>query len=579
MVLTSPAAPRLAALAAVALAASLLPPVAARADTPAIPWGNVACDPPPEGIPEPGSGQQCAYVAVPLDHGNPAGRQILLAVSIVRADPAQRRGVLFLNAGGPGGPGLDLPRYMHYLLGNTLGQEAATALLSRYDLIGFDPRFVGHSTGASCGLTEQQADQALVPITQDHSFEATARFVRRVAGGCEKHIGADTMPFATTAHTARDMDLIRQRLGEDKLNYFAWSYGTYLGAVYATLFPDRTDRVILDSAVGPDWVWRTQFRQFGPGGAQRWPDFAQWAAANDATYRFGRTPQQVTQLYYRLYARADADPRPYPPALPSGALVNGPMFRELNFFYLAHDVYFPLIAELWQSIIAAREGSRTEDAEGPDAEGSLPAAPTAPAGMATAAMPRPPQSGPSPPIPAALLPIPVDNKAASALAILCGDVTWPRSEGQYRHEFHADSRSYPMFGPLGSNIWPCAYWPNPIEPPVQISSNGPGNILILQNLRDPNTPYAGGLGMHAALGPRSRLVTLDGGGHAIFGYETNACVNRMAVAYLQDGVRPGQDVFCPAEPPPATRAHGSPEQRRRLEALERRFIRGWLNRR
>jgi pimeloyl-ACP methyl ester carboxylesterase len=528
-------------LGAAALLSRLLIPAPAQAAGATIPWGNVACDPPSAQLPDPAIGpQQCAYIQVPLDYRRPAGQQILLAVSIVHADAAKRRGVLFLNVGGPGGQGLNAPRLMYALLQGTLGEAAATALLSQYDLVGFDPRFVGRSTGTTCQMTAQQADQVFVPLEQNHSFEATAAFVKQVAHGCAQ---SNSVPFATTANTARDMDLVRRELGEEKINYFAWSYGSYLGSVYATMFPNNTDRVVIDSVVDPNWVWREQFRSWGSGGALRWPDFANWAAANDATYHFGATPDEVTALYYRLYASADANPYPYPDVFSDGTLVNGPVFRELTFAYLEHDSFFPQLAAVWQAAM---------NASGPSAAGAKVAATSAST------------------IPPSLANIPVDNPAASGLSVVCNDVAWSRSPDQYRAEYDSDMESYPMFGALGSNIFPCAYWATaPIEPPVRITSNGPHNILMLQNLRDPNTPYAGAQEMRSALGQRAVMVSVDEGGHAIFGFETNSCVNNAAVAYLGNGVLPAQDSSCAAESSGAAQALITPERLRVMRRAAR----------
>ena len=527
-------------IAAVVLLTMTLVPVSAHAGGASIPWGNVACDPSSAQLPDPAIGpQQCAYIQVPLDYRKPGGQQILLAVSTVHADPARRRGVLFLNVGGPGGQGLNAPRLFYALLQGTLGDAAATALLSQYDLVGFDPRFVGRSTGTTCQMTEQQADQAFPPLEQDHSFDATSSFVRQVARGCAQ---SSAVPFATTANTARDMDVIRQQLGEDKINYFAWSYGSYLGSVYATLFPNNTDRVVIDSVVDPNWVWREQFRSWGSGGALRWPDFANWAAANDATYHFGDTPDKVTALYYRLYASADANPYPYPDVFSDGTLVNGPVFRELTFAYLEHNSFFPQLAAVWQAALNASSGGGT----------------AASAGAAATS---------SDTLPSSLTPIPVDNPAASGLSVVCNDTAWSPSPEQYRAEYNSDMQSFPMFGALGSNIYACAYWAAaPIEPPIQITANGPRNILMLQNLRDPNTPYVGAREMRSALGQRAVMVSVDEGGHAIFGFETNSCANNAAIAYLGNGVLPAQDTLCAAEPSGTAPAQLTPE---RLHAMRR----------
>jgi len=224
------------------LASFPLIPLSAQAGTASSVQWNVPCDPPSGALHD--NGQVCALLSVPLDYRDPGGKQITVAISMIKAaDPKQRRGVLLLNPGGPGGAGLDMPRVMYALLQNTPAQP----VLDKYDLIGFDPRFIGHSTPATCGLTAQQADQALVPLEQNRSFDATVAYNQQVASGCIQNIGADTVPFVTTANTVRDMDAIRQALGEDKINYFAWSYGSYLGAVYASLYPDRTDRIVIDS--------------------------------------------------------------------------------------------------------------------------------------------------------------------------------------------------------------------------------------------------------------------------------------------------------------------------------------------
>ena len=486
----------------------------------------------------PDAGQQCATLQVPLDYADPNGRKITVAVSRVRAaNPGSRRGVLLLNPGGPGGPGLDLPGIFAALL--------PRSVLDRYDLIGFDPRFVGTSTPVSCGLSEAEAGQALTPLEQPGGFNATAALMRRVAGECAGAAG-DLLPFATTANTARDMDQIRQALGEAKISYLGYSYGTYLGAVYAALFPDRTDRFILDSSVDPDWVWRQQFRAWGSGGTIRFPDFASFAAANNATYHLGKTPTAVRSLYLRLLRRLQSHPLHFP----SGFVVNGPLFQAITFSELYFDDSFPDLAEFWQSVNESKD--------------------TAVAGAALlrafqALQPR-----------GALDGEPLDNDVASGLAILCDDVAWSRSLVDYQREFAADSKRYPLFGALGSNVWPCAFWQSqPVEPPVTITPLGPTNVLMLQNRRDPATPYAGALGLRAAFGDRVRLVSVDQGGHTVYATTPNLCANDIATAFLADGTLPDGDVSCAAGAATAeeqARAE-DPVRQRALEELKRRLRR------
>jgi pimeloyl-ACP methyl ester carboxylesterase len=488
-----------------------------------------AC-PPSDGLPD--AGQQCATLQLPLDYTDPNGRKITVAVSRVRAaNPASRRGVLLLNPGGPGGAGLDLPRVLAALL--------PQSVLDRYDLIGFDPRFVGTSTPITCNLSDEQAAQAYVPLEQKGGFPATAALMRSVADACESAAG-DVLPFVTTANTARDMDQIRQALGETRISYLGYSYGTYLGAVYSALFPDRTDRIILDSSVDPDWVWSQQFRAWGSGGTIRFPDFASFAAANDATYHLGKSPTAVRNLYLRLLRRLAV----HPVHIFHGAVVvNGALFQELTFSELYSDSSFPDLAELLQMVNAAKkETAAIENA------------------VLKALGPR-----------AALDDVPFDNDVASGLAILCDDVAWSRSQVDYQRVFVNDSRRYPLFGALGSNIWPCAFWHSqPIEPPVAITPVGPSNILMLQNRRDPATPYAGALGLRAAFGERARLVSVDQGGHTVYATTPNRCANDIATAFLVDGTLP-DDVSCPAGSSAAAEAIAEdPVRQRAIEELIRR---------
>lgn len=472
---------------------------------PEINWGS--CPPPPEGIPD--GGQECATLSLPLNYAKPNGQKINVQISRIKStNSGHRRGVLLSNPGGPGGPGLDMPRLLSLILPQNV--------LDTYDLVGFDPRGVGTSTPVSCGLSPNDAFQALVPIEQPGGFNATAAFMHQVADSCG-HAAGSLLPYITTKNTARDMDQIRQALGEPKISYYGTSYGTELGATYASMFANKTDRFVLDSNVDPTGVWREQFRSWGPGGELRFPDFLDFAAANNSTYHLGSTPQAVRQRYFQLVDRLTAHPLPTVPSgsgvfegtLPEGTVLNGPVFRELTFSGLYGDLYFPDMAALWHAIDQAPNPA-----------------------IATTAHPKASLES-------------VDNSEASALAVLCGDTNWSRSVTQYKTEFTLDGAIYPAFGPIGSNIWPCAFWPNKaVESRPNITSNGPSNILLLQDLRDPATPYLGGLKMRAALGGRARLVTIDQGGHSVYLLNPNSCAQGIANTYLADGTFPLADSFC-----------------------------------
>jgi hypothetical protein len=168
-----------------------------------------------------------------------------------------------------------------------------------------------------------------------------------------------------------------------------------------------------------------------------------------------------------------------------------------------------------------------------------------------------------------------DNSTAAGLAILCGDAPWSRSVERYRKELKIDTQLFPLFGAVGSNIWACAFWPHdPVERPVTIGPDGPANILIVQNLRDPPTPYAGALAMRVALGPRARMVSVDQGGHGVYLVTPNACGNVIPTQFLITGALPEVDPFCAAEPAPVPgvrmRPGSAAARERALRELQRR---------
>jgi pimeloyl-ACP methyl ester carboxylesterase len=465
-------------------------------------WG------PCPGPPEPALGQECAIVPVPLDYSAPGGRTIDIAVSRLRAtNPATRRGVLLLNPGGPGGSGLPLP--------GVLAQVLPQSVLERYDLIGFDPRGVGSSAPVTCALTPEQMDPTLfIPWpAPDGGIDGNIAYSRGAALSCAKAPTAGLLPFITTANTARDMDRIRAALGEPKISYLGYSYGTYLGAVYTSLFPARSDRIVLDSNVHPGRIWREVWRAWGPAIEGRFPDFTSWAAERDATYGLGATSDAVRRTWFALASRLDGAPV----TLPDGTLVTGNVLREGTRGALYTDAAFPDLAAVLQFI---NEGGGAE---------RLPAA------VAAAVFP----------------PVPEDNAFASAWAVTCDDAQWPESPDLYRRDVAIDRKRFPVAGGMAANIWPCAFWPvEPRERPVTIGGPGPRDVLVVQGLRDPATPYDGGVAMRRALGDRARLISVDVGGHAIaygINANVNGCADEAVTSFLVTGQLPRNDVFCPRE--------------------------------
>ncbi|GIJ46003.1 alpha/beta hydrolase [Virgisporangium aliadipatigenens] len=481
---------RLRSTVAIAVVAALVPATPVRAQPPqSIRWGPCA------DVTD--TRTECADLSVPRDYRAMGGAHLTVAVSRVKAaDPRKRRGILLVNPGGPGGSGIELAAH--------LADALPAEVRERYDLIGFDPRGVGRSTPISCGIPEDTPPDLYLPYpAPDGSIDRNIAFARDTARRCAESVG-DLLPHITTANTARDMDRIRAALGEPKLSYLGYSYGTYLGAVYASLFPQRTDRIVLDSAVDPTSVWYGLIRSKSEAFALRLPDFTKWAAARDDVYHLGATPDAVERTYYRIAEQLDRAPVAFPELT-----VNGNIFRQLNLRTLEHDRAFGDLAEFWHVL-------------------SDPAAPPATRSAATV-----PLAAPAP-----------DNVTSVLYAVVCGDVSWPRGIGLYARNSAADRRAYPGLAGMPGNIWPCAFWAQPVEPPVAVTGRGPRNVLILQNLRDPSTSWRNGYGLRRALGDRAAFVSVDAGGHGIYALRSGPCTDAVTTGFLVGGVLPAQDRFC-----------------------------------
>lgn len=215
---------------------------------------------------------QCGWVTVPLDYARPDGKQIKLAVDrhVGTGTKDERQGALLYNPGGPGGSGLRFPTRITNK--NPLWANTAKA----YDFVGFDPRGVGHSAPISCVDPQEYVKAPKADPVPDSEADKRAqrKLAAEYADGCAERSG-DMLPHMTTPNTARDLDVIRAALGEKKLNYLGVSYGTYLGAVYGTLFPTHVRRMVVDSVVDPskDNIWYQANLNQDIAFQKRWDDW------------------------------------------------------------------------------------------------------------------------------------------------------------------------------------------------------------------------------------------------------------------------------------------------------------------
>ncbi|GAA2221134.1 alpha/beta hydrolase [Streptomyces amakusaensis] len=433
---------------------------------------------------------QCATIKVPLDYAKPGGKKIDIAISRFKAaNPAERHGVLLSNPGGPGGPGLGLPAELDAML--------PAAVRERYDLIGFDPRGTGRSTPVVCGLTPDER-----PWPRPHkakTFAKDVQWAKSVADKCRARHG-DILPHITTRNTARDMDVIRAVLGEKKISYLGYSYGTYLGSVYTQMFPKRADRFVLDSATDPGKAWREMVRDWGPEAESAFKRWTEWTAERSATYRLGDTPAKVSRSFWDLVAHADREPIVYGGIAFDGALLRGAMRPAV--FDARHAAESVVI---FKDLVDGKP------------------------------VPQPPAAEPVP-----------DAIISSQWSVLCGDTTWPRNPFTYREDSRRDAARHPLVGDHVSNITPCAFWDRAVEPKTKVDNKV--GALIVQSEWDSQTPLSAALGMHRAM-KGSKMVTVKGGeGHAVYLLNRSACADRAVDAYLATGELPAGNVTCAPNP-------------------------------
>jgi pimeloyl-ACP methyl ester carboxylesterase len=469
----------------------------------ALAWG-------PCPAPAPGSARDprltCAKVRVPLDYGHPDGPSLEVAVSRLAAtDAAKRHGVLLLNPGGPALPGLDTP--------SAMAPSLPKSVQDGYDLIGFDPRGVGTSAPQSCGL-ENPSVAALFPYpAADGSIDSNVQAARATARQCADKAG-ENLRYFTTTNTARDLDRVREALGEAKISYWGQSYGTYLGTVYNSLFPDRTDRMVLEGNVDPTLVWAGEAESWSKGMADRFPDAAAVAAGQNGTLGLGGSAGEVTRTYVALADRLDRRPAPVPGTPQS---LTGSMLRGVTYALLIHNDTLPVLAQVWKAAADLAGGHLTE-ADGKVLQQVFAETPATPG-------------------------VPADNQATMFLALTCGDAEWSHDVDDYARRSAADRKAWPLTAGMPANIWPCAFWPQPIEKPVAVTDQGARNTLILQNRRDHATPWESGIGLRQVLGNRAAFVGVDNGGHYVY-HEGSACADTATVNFLDTGRLPDKDLDC-----------------------------------
>ncbi|GAT81008.1 peptidase [Streptomyces sp. F-3] len=460
--------------------------------------GSPTPSPPPNG-----GTWQCATMKAPLDWSRPDGDTIDIALIRAKATgPGRRIGSLIFNFGGPGGSGTDtLP---------LIAQDYAK-LATRYDLVSFDPRGVGRSTAVKCESDAWLDRYFQQDSTPDDAAERTTLLnsTKQFNAACEKNSGR-LLPHMRTTDAARDLDLMRQVLGDSKLHYFGISYGTELGGVYAHLFPRHVGRAVFDAVVDPTQSPEQVSLSQAKGFQTALDNFAKDCVSRGADQcPIGSSAQDVQNRIAALLEKLDGNPIPgiFPRRLTQSAATTG----------IAQALYSK---DLWPALTEGLRQAYAGDGQilmllsdalnGRDENGTY------------------------------------DNLVAANTAVNCADQRQRYTPADVERALPAFRAASPVFGDfLAWSILNCTGWPVPgAGDRTEVSAPGAAPILLIGNTGDPATPYQGMKRMAQALGKGVAVqLTWKGQGHGAYSSK-DPCVQNAVNSYLLDGKPPADGTVC-----------------------------------
>ncbi|WP_291048045.1 alpha/beta hydrolase [Herbiconiux sp.] len=445
---------------------------------------------------------QCATATAPLDWANPTGDTVSLAMIKKPSSGGAPLGTLFVNPGGPGGSAYDFVE-------QSADYAAHPTLQQGYDLIGYDPRGTGHSDAVHC-LTDAERDAYLYDIIpgergSDEWIAAYTAAAKDFAEKCAVNTGP-LLEFIDTDSTTRDLDMLRALVGDPKLNYLGYSYGTLLGAEYAENFPDKVGRMVLDGAEDPSSSGFDVSISQAEGFENALKNYLTDCAGRSDCWFDGTADQALTTIQ-KMLAEVDASP------------IRSSDGRELNATNLLTAVFYPLYNEsswpyldsLFSSVqdgqadyafsLADAYNSRNED-------GTY-----------------------------------ADNLIESFNAISCADYpaqTDPAVIAQQNSDLIAASPTVGPYWTYGDIT--CSQWVYPSKRvPAAVTAAGSGPILVVGTTGDPATPYKWAQALAGQL-ENGHLVTFEGEGHTA--YNSSSCVASTVDAYFLDGTVPAADPDC-----------------------------------
>jgi pimeloyl-ACP methyl ester carboxylesterase len=441
-------------------------------------------------------GFQCTTLTVPLDYSKPHGRTIGIAV-IRKPSSGSHRGSLIVNPGGPGGSGVDFVAQ---------DADAFSKLTDHYDLVSFDPRGVGQSHPVRC-LTSAQLDTFIdadpVPTTPSQ-LAHTVALAKQFATACFAKNG-NFLEHIGTIDQARDMDVLRAAVGDSKLTYYGASYGTYLGAKYAQLFPTHIRAMVLDGALDPNEPATDENRVQADGFQTDLDDFVS-SCTSGSSCPVGSSRSEALATIHALETSLAA----HPITVGSRTLGAGEFFEGL-----AAGLYSPTDwSQLAEAIAAARQGSGAAMLLFADSlterrnDGSY------------------------------------SNLIESNTAINCIDRPSPRTVSAYVSAAKVAGTTAPDFGAgIEYGALPCAFWKvPPVETPHLVHAVGSPTILVIGTTHDPATPYVWAQSLAKQLS-KAVLLTFHGDGHTA-ALRGDGCVDAAVHNYVESLVAPAVGTSC-----------------------------------
>ncbi|WP_300008944.1 alpha/beta hydrolase [Pseudonocardia sp.] len=453
----------------------------------------------------------CAYLEVPLDYGDPDGQSARIAMLRQRAlDPAARIGSLFVDPGGPGGSGVTFLPALAGLIGD--GEVA-----QRFDLIGFDPRGVGVSEPAIDCSTDAEVDAERADLDLDTSPEGVAQTEaehRDLAQRCADRMGLEVLANVGTRDVARDLRLAHEVVGDERLTYLGYSYGTSIGAEFAEQFPERVRALVLDGAVDPS-LGPVESRTTQSRGFQRaFDNFAAFCAAQpgcplgkDVPAASARVQELLKPLIEEPVPTRDADR-----VLGYNDGVNG-LVQALY----AESLWPPLL----DGLVQLTEGDGTTLLI-----------------LADIYYDRAPDGS-------------YGNLLEAFPVINCVDGDRLTGRAVAREISATNLELAPFldagYGPSAA-LELCSFWPvPPTSEPGPVDAPGLPTVLVASSTGDPATPYEDGVSLAQQMG--ARLLTVENDSHTVVLQGINACADEVTTRYLVDRTLPETDPTCAREVP------------------------------